>query len=185
MASSHGWVDVVRSLIHRSADLNAKCQDRVDHLIYVMWTPLHVAIQKEHRDIVLLLLEGGADSETLNSRNETALYFASSRGCDDIVRQLISHGADLNAECQGSVGLNINVTWTALHLASYKGKAAITRTLLEHGANPNAPDTKGATALHLAIRGSGKVIDVELLLEYGANADVRDKKGWTPLHEAA
>ena len=181
LASSYGCVDVVRSLIYHGAVLNAKCQDRGD----VTWTPLHVAIQKDHLDIVVLLLEGGADTETRTSFDETALYMASSLGRADIVRELISHGADLNTGCRTSDMAGDDVKWTPLHVASSKGNAPVTRILLEHGANPNAPDTKGATAFQVALELCPDITVVELLLEYGANVDVRNKEGWTQLHRIA
>ena len=187
IASSRGYVDVVRSLIDRGADLHAICQESDDGH-HVKWTPLHVAIYKERRDITILLLEGGADTETRSSWDQTALYMASSHRCADIVQQLISYGADLNAWC-GAIGryrVGGCVKWTPLHVAIRDGTPLIARTLLEHGANPNGPDNLGTTALHLAShRGWKGVTFVELLLEYGANVDARDKKGWTPLHETA
>jgi len=185
MASSRGCVDVVRSLIDRGADLNAICEDYGD-VDYVKWTPLQVAIYKERRDTTVLLLERGADTETRSRRDETALHMASYGTCADIVRQLISYGADLNAECDGIDEYHKDVKWTPLHVAIWGGTPPIARTLLEHGADPNAPDSLGTTALHAALHRGWKVVTfVELLLEYGANVDARDKKEWTPLHEAA
>jgi ankyrin repeat protein len=176
MASSRGHTEVVRSLIDRGADLNAKSDDWMDLVGPVWWTPLHAAIYKKHRDIVLLLLEGGADTETRSNRGETALYLASSCGRTEIMRLLFSHGADPNAR----VG-TCYVGWTPLHAASHRGRPEVARMLVEHGANPNALDYLGGTALHIA----SKITVVELLLEYGVNVDVRDKEGWTPLHKAA
>jgi len=187
-ASSQGYADVVRSLIDRGADLNAICESYDDQhwngADFVHWTPLHVAIHKKHRDVVILLLERGADMETRNSDDQTALYMASTRECADIVRQLISHGADLNAKCEDWRLWPDEVKLTPLHFASWNGITPILRILLEHGADPNASDNVGKTALHLASPGR-RITDVELLLEYGANVDVRDEYGWTPLHEAA
>ena len=193
-ASSHGHVDVVRSLIDRGADLNAICKNdyaipKKKHSWYddeVKWTPLHEAIYHGRRDIAILLLECGADMEIRGSWDQTALYIASYRGCVDIVRQLISHGADLNVECKDSDVYHGDVKWTPLHVAICKGTPPIARTLLEHGANPNATDNDwGATALHVASCQRGAT-EAELLLEYGTNVDVRTKNGsWTPLHKAA
>ena len=184
IASSHGYDDVVRSLIDLGADLNTISKDYAKNYNNVKWTPLHVAIHIGRRDIAILLLEHGADTETRRSWDGTALYMASSRGYSDVVRQLISHGADLNAECNDwNMDCNV-VRWTPLHVAIRDETPPIARLLLEHGANPNATDHLGATALHLVSYWGGTT-EVELLLEYGANVDVRDKKGWTPLHEAA
>ena len=172
ITSSRGYADVVRSLIDRGANLNVKCRDRMDDGLDVMWTPLHAATYKGHPNITLLLLEHGADAETRSSMNETALYVASSRGCAVIVRQLINHGANPNAKCEG---------WTPLHAASCHGRTEIARILLEHGSNPNALDHYGATALHQAF----EIADIDLLLEYGANINARDIEGWTLLHRKA
>ena len=177
MASSRGHADVVRSLIDCGADLNAESRDWTENDNEVEWTPLQAAIEKERRDIVLLLLEGGADAEMPTVYDENALYMASRCGCADIVQLLIINGADPN-EREG---------WTPLHEASDQGSPEIVRVLLEHGANPNAPDSSGGTALHVASLASfGRSIAVvELLLEYGVNVDVRDEHEWTPLHKAA
>jgi ankyrin repeat protein len=176
IASSRGHADVVRSLIDRRADLNATSWDRKGFRGEVGWAPLHAAVDKNRRDIVLLLLEHGADPEIRSSGDETALYVASSGGCVDVVRQLVSHGADPNAECE-----SLHAHGTPLHAASYHGRPEIARVLLEHGANPNAPDLSGGTALHLA----SEIPAIDLLLEHGVNVDIRDKEGWTPLHKAA
>jgi len=184
MASSRGYVDVVRSLIDCGADLNAICEDYDEYACEVKWTPLRVAICKERRNIVILLLERGADTETRSDWNQTALYMASSRACTDVVRSLIDRGADLNAICHDIDEDGEGVKWTPLHVAIYSGTPSIARMLLEHGATPNAPDNDGATALHFASRRRG-ITEVELLLGYGMNVDVREKYGWTPLHEAA
>ena len=184
MASSRGYVDVVRSLIDCGADLNAICEDYDEYACEVKWTPLRVAICKERRNIVILLLERGADTETRSDWNQTALYMASSRACTDVVRSLIDRGADLNAICHDTDEDGEGVKWTPLHVAIYSGTPSIARMLLEHGATPNAPDNDGATALHFASRRRG-ITEVELLLGYGMNVDVREKYGWTPLHEAA
>ena len=184
MASSRGYVDGVWSLIDHGADPNMICKDYDEHGDNVEWTPFHVAIYKERRNIMILLLKRGADTETRSSRDETALYMASHCECADIVRQLISHGADLNAVCEDFDVYYGDVKWTPLQVAICKGTRQISRTLLEYGANPNKLDNWDVTALHLASR-SGEITDVESLLEYGANVEVRDRDGWTPLHEAA
>jgi cytohesin len=171
----------VRSLLDHGADLNAQSWDQPEEGLYVEWTPLHAAIYNGHRDIVLLLLEHGADPEILNSWDRTALHEALDRGCVDIVRHLINHGADPNTECEARDWNHSYVKWTPLHMASWHGSSEIARILLEHGVNPNALDRKGRTTLHLTSENT----DVELFLEYGVNVDVRDEEGWTPLHSAA
>jgi len=57
-------------------------------------TPLHLPSQEGHDHIVGLLLDRGADVNSLNSDGRTPLYLASQRGHDHIVRLLLEHGAD-------------------------------------------------------------------------------------------
>lgn len=169
MASSRGLADVVRLVIDSGEDLNAICNDYDDGDDDTEWTPLHAAIHKGHLDVAILLLERGADTEIRSSLDETALHVASDRGCAEIVQQLISHGADLNAECHDFDDYFNDVEWTPLHVASRDGTPSIAKMLLEHGANP---DHFCRTALHVASScGNITVVVVESLLEYGTNVD--------------
>jgi len=119
IASSRGYTDVVQSLINRGADLNAICKDCDEDDVCVEWTPLQVAIYHERRDVAILLLERGADTEIPSSLDQTALYMASSRGYADAVRSLIDRGADLNAICKDLRHPDdddaSHVKWTPLH----------------------------------------------------------------------
>ena len=210
MASSRGFAKLVRSLIDSGADLNAICKDCDGYGNEVKWGPLLVAINKEHRDIALLLLEGGADAEIRSSLDKTALYMASSRGYADVVRPLIDRGADLNAKCQDYVvrslihrGASLNakcrdydgehskVKWTPLHVAIYKEHQDIVHLLLEGGADTETRSSKDETALYVASsRGYADV--VRPLIHCGAslNAKCQDYDGehgevkWTSLHAA-
>jgi len=187
-ASSRGYADVVRSLIDRGADLNAICGDYVGS-DDVKWTPLHVATYREHRDIAILLLEHGADTETRSSWDQTALYMASSLGYADIVRSLIDRGADLNAICQDYVGSD-DVKWTPLHGAIYKERRDIVALLLERGANAETRSSWDQTALYMA-SSHGYTDVVRALIDRGADLNAicqgdygLDDMKWTPLHVA-
>lgn len=69
-AADMGHVDVARVLIeHDPARINAERQaDKA--------TPLHMAAAKGHADMVLLLLEAGADPSKKNQQNRTPLFMA-------------------------------------------------------------------------------------------------------------
>ena len=178
MASFCGHGDVVRSLIDRGADLNAKSWDWTETTTTEeWWTPLHAAIYNKRPDVALLLLEHGSDPKIRSSQDKTALHVASSRDCGDIiVPQLISRGADPNAVAR-SAG-------TPLHVSSLVGKPEIARILLEQGANPNTPDRWGGTALHAASVYRGLEV-TRILLEHGTNPNALDDSGRTALHEAS
>jgi len=193
IASSSGYAGVVRSLIDRGADLNAICEDHDDGYYVVKRTPLHIATYKGRRDIAMLLLECGADTEILSSFNQTALYMASSRGCADVVRSLIDCGADLNAICKNYPDGD-DVKWTPLHVAIAEERRDIVVLLLECGADTEARSSWDQTALHVA--SSRRCADiVQQLISYGADLNAECKRidwydpyendvKWTPLHVA-
>ena len=183
MASSRGHADVVRWLIDRGADLNAECDDWDADFNEVWLTPLRAAIRGDHSDIALLLLERGADSETLRSVDQTALCMASSRGHADVMRSLIDRGADLNAKSRDRGEDGLEVEWTPLHAASYKGHRDTVILLLERGADPETRSSWEQTALHVA--SSRECADiVRQLISHGADPNSESEFG-APLYAAS
>ena len=82
----------------------------------------------------------------------------------DLVKKLLSHGADVNTKDDGN---------TPLYYASRKGHTKIVKLLLEHGADVNAKNNYGETSLYWASR-IGHTEIVKLLLEYGADVNAKD-----------
>jgi ankyrin repeat protein len=58
--------------------------------------PLQAAASQGHAEIVRLLLEQGADANTLSGEHDSPLQVATSEGHAEIVRLLLDAGADLN-----------------------------------------------------------------------------------------
>jgi len=167
-------------------------------------TPLLVAAEEGQAEIVVFLLENGADVFYRDGWGFTALHYAQNKG---IAELLLKQGAKVNA--QGRYGP------TALHKAAENGRKDVAELLLAHGADVNAGASSGLTPLHLAKnkeiaelliskgadvnaranenidtplhkavdRGSQDV--VEVLLAKGANPNTRARYYWTPLHDAA
>jgi ankyrin repeat protein len=183
IASSRGYANVVRSLIDRGANLNARCRGWADFGGQVLWTPLHAAIHNNHPDIALLLLEGGADPEARSSKDQTALCMASSRGHANVVRSLIDRGADLNAKSRDWPAYGLEVEWTPLHVAIEKERRDIVLLLLESGADAEMLDSYDENALYMASH-RGCVDIVRLLISHGADPN-EECGGWTPLHAAS
>ncbi|KAH3269678.1 hypothetical protein KXW55_003589 [Aspergillus fumigatus] len=112
-----------------------------------------------------------------DARGRTALYWASSKGHEAVVRLLIERGA--NVRVKDKLGL------TALYQASSSGHEAVVKLLLDHGADVNARSaSKGWTALFEAASNGHEAV-VQLLLDCGADVNMKDEDGWTPLCQAA
>jgi len=91
----------------------------------------------------------------------------------DIVKILLSHGADVNVLCKGR---------TPLVVACSRGNIDLVRCLVENGADINRPDDNGRTCLMASVCNSTKV--ALYLLEQGASINAVEKHGKTALHYA-
>lgn len=103
----------------------------------------------------------------------------SSSNHDEVVKLLVTEGADINA-ASGLPGHGK----PPLYLAAAKGDVSMCKTLLELGADVNQRSGGGFTALHTAA-GAGNADLVQLLLDHGAMPhEVGGEENWTPLHRA-
>ena len=106
--------------------------------------PLIIAVNARNIIECRRLIEtGGANvNGDRDKYGNTALHLASYWGRIDIVRLLLTEGADIT--------IAANDGMTALHLASRNGHLDIVRLLLTEGADITIADSDGMTALHRA-----------------------------------
>ena len=165
-------------------------------------TPLLKASQRGYKDIVEMLIKGGADPNKADRYGRTPIRRAAEKGYNDVVKLLLDNGADPNqaikdAACHGhndvvqlilDRGAEHSQTgkngWTPLFLAANEGHKDVVQLLLDTGANPNQADQQGRTPLHEAAKWGHKDV-VQLLLDRGAEISKLDEHGWTPLHSGA
>ena len=164
---------MVRLLLEHGADADkAKTTDGC--------TPLFVASQNGHADVVWLLLENSADADkATTSIGATPLYWASRNGHTDVVTLLLQHGADAD-KAKTTDGA------TPLIMASQDGHTDVVQLLLEHGADADKATTDdGTTPLYMAST-KGHTDVVLPLLEHGADPNIaRADNDTTPLMMAA
>ena len=114
-----GNTDEVSRLLKQGADIHAKKMNKSGK------TALHFASKKGHIEMVRLLIDKGADTNTRDKYGLTPLHLASMEGHTEIVRLLIENKANVHAWASSGE--------TALHLASRNGHIEIVQLLLEGG----------------------------------------------------
>jgi ankyrin repeat protein/beta-lactamase regulating signal transducer with metallopeptidase domain len=206
-AVAEGDVALVKSLISKGADVNAKNEDSRSGL-----RPLHIAARAGHANIVELLINKGADVSAKDSRNYTPLYYAvwSNRtalmqamecGHTEVVELLIRSGADVNVLPKGDS--------PPLHYAIWRNDTEMAKILVNRGADFNLKDSSEWTALRYAVdyanrelvdflitKGAilskfhlaawrGDLTVVKRFLDQGTDVNIKDDQfNWTPLHWA-
>jgi ankyrin repeat protein len=137
------------------------------------------AIKKNNFDKVCNLLQSSVvDPNEKNDNGETALILATQKGNLQIAKELLKHGANVNAK--NDRGINPH----SLLVASKNGNEEFVTLLLKNNANPNVQNKKGKTSL-LIISETGVSCPIaESLLKHGADPSIKDKKGNTAMVSA-
>ncbi len=140
-------------------------------------TPLHLAIHGQHKEMVKLLIENGADVNARDSDYDTPLIKAAQTGNNEIIRALIKAGADVNAADMSGK--------TALHHLIMSGDMESIALLTEGGANVNAADNDGMTPIFGVPVSDGLMEIVEYLISKGAEINIKDGEGTSLLQHTA
>jgi ankyrin repeat protein len=180
----------------------------VDHPIKARTSALHAASRVGNSGYVEVLIEH-VDANLVDESQETALHVCARSGFVDVVKVLLSAGADVAsvnsngctplhlAALSGhsetvafllSVGSDLSFQdkfkRTPIFMASAGGWEGIVETLLRHGAPTSPAGHWGQTPLHLAAYNCAYGV-AKILLDKGANIDAKDGEGVTPLHAAS
>ncbi|XP_070579658.1 transient receptor potential cation channel subfamily A member 1-like [Ptychodera flava] len=140
--------------------------------------PLHYAVRFNHKEVVKLLLNYGADTNLrVHEYKQSALHFAARRNFTNILRRLLANRADVNIrDFTGAV---------PLHYSARYGHLEITEILLRSELSEvNKEDDDKMTPLHHAAM-QGNVPMCQLLLKYGADLRAKEINDITPLMFAA
>ena len=131
-------------------------------------------------ELITSYLDAGIAINGVDKQGKTALIAACESASIDVVKLLLSRGADVNPE---PVRYVLPPLLCAV-LTDDSRRIELLNLLISKGSNLDITDTFGGTALHYAsVERSFDVI--KLLLDNGANPSTRDNDGCTPLHYAA
>lgn len=162
-AASKGWTNVAVYLLDVGVPPNdASQKDRR--------TALHLAARNGDLPLITLLLDRGADVNSLGLNSETPLHSATRAGRRTVAAELIRRGANLDSRASSAPGGGIGGN-TPLHLAAFDGMPAMVELLLRSGASISATNNNGMTPLVMAIHGN-QTGTFRLLLEAGSDPNL-------------
>src|SRR5271157_341453 len=172
-AVEDGDLKMVKSLIAKGANVNARDEDGNTALIY--------AAGEGHLEIVKLLLDKGADVNAKSVDGMTALTRAHGVRKGDhwreVVKLLIDKGADVDTKREEGLPELIS--------AVSRNDMEMVKLLLDKGADVNAKTTNGYTALNSAVWADPPRPElVRLLIEKGADVNARNSDGDAALMQA-
>ncbi|NWR56502.1 ASB3 protein, partial [Bucorvus abyssinicus] len=171
LSARHGSLESIRVLLEAGADPNEVTIEAT--------TPLFLAVENGHADVVEFLLQHGANVEGPHCWSGwNSLHQASFQGYTEIMEVLLENGA--SKECKDDFGI------TPLFVAAQYGKLESLSLLISHGAEVNCQAKDRATPLLIAAQ-EGHTECVKLLLSKGADPNLYcNKENWQlPIHAAA
>jgi hypothetical protein len=158
-------IELVRELIRKGADVNARETDKM--------TALHAAVESGNVEIVRILLQTGAKVNARTDSRRTPLMMLDGDAKPELVNLLLKHGAKVTALDDGKSTVLINA-------ANFNVPAEVLQILIGAGAKVDAQNNEGRTALMEAAY-EENLEAVKTLLEAGAKVDLRDDEGKTAL----
>jgi ankyrin repeat protein len=175
-AVSSGKLALVRLLIARGAKVEARNKAGM--------RPLHWAADLGNLAMLDLLLSHKAkvkikgNTTFIISETHSPLYLAAQNGHLELVRRLLSAGAEVNA-------LNDASCRTALCAACVRDDLAMVELLLAHGASPNGLDSNKDRFMDFPLANARSAEMVKCLIDAGADVNAAGRYKDTALHYLA
>jgi len=190
--------ELVKLMLQRGADVEARCVDQIAPLMHATnhgllsvvelllnkgaqlevttagWTALQRAANLADLPITNLLLARGADIEARGPREFSPKKHPLAR---------LPSGADLEDHDAASASSDASIGWTPLLRAAHDGQEPVVTTLLSHAAHIEARSPSNGTPLICGCE-NNHTATVSALLAANASVSASDDFGWQPLHRA-
>lgn len=130
-------------------------------------TLLQDAVVLGDHDMAKLLIEHGADLNSIDKKNRNVMFDALSYGNKEFIEFLLKlEVVDLNCvDCEGD---------TVMHHSLVQNDDELALTLIKYGANPNIQGSEGKSYLcSLALRGEDGVSAIETIVKNGIDINAR------------
>ncbi|XP_052256426.1 ankyrin-3-like [Dreissena polymorpha] len=175
-AARSGNDDVMLEMVKHIGSKNI--QNAVNRQAKNGWSPLLVASEQGHLEVVKILLNHHARVDVFDeAHGKAALHLAAESGHDKVADILLWRKAYVNAKSKSGI--------TPLHLAAQNGYNTLVTLLIEtHKATIDALSLTQKTPLHMAAQ-HGQLDVCSTLLKLKADANAVDEHVQTPLHLAA
>lgn len=168
-AAGNGSAPMIDALLKAKADVNQRNRQR-SGVAALSW-----ALSAGHRDAFRVLLDHGANAESINE----AFVIAAETGQLEVLRILRDRGADVKKvgslaliDTTGGLHTGARVRHSKTVEVTEEARNEVVKYLLDLGADVNARDHQGFTPLHWAAT-RGYVSLVRTLLDRGADIDAR------------
>ncbi len=173
-AAGLGNQDIVRALAEAGADINTMEES-------TGFTPLSMAAYVNDVDMVKLIGKLGGDPKLQDNRYVPALFTAAENGQTELVKTLLSLGADPDYIYKR---LYQQATDTSVLIAAVISDNPETiRTILDVGVDVNHRDGYGDPAVNWAAH-RGNINALQVLIKTGCNLNLKGYNDWTALDHA-
>ncbi|VDH99803.1 Hypothetical predicted protein, partial [Mytilus galloprovincialis] len=161
-----GYIDLVTWCLHHYIGNVNHCRD--DGV-----SPLFMACQEGHTEVVQMLITNNADINKCRDTGASPLFIACQNGHTEVVQMLITNNADIN-KCRDNDGAS------PLFIACQNGHTEVVKMLITNNADINKCRDTGASPLFMACQ-EGHTEVVQMLITNNADINKCSDDGASPL----
>jgi len=183
-AAFFGYEDLVKLLLQHKANMDLAGNSQSEDDFFSEATPLDFVIRRGFTSVAVCLITNGANLGSCKPYLETPLHIAAGKENVELVKLLISHGANVNAPTRKGG----KSSQSPLDIAVGRNSPETVRLLISNGASlqtqMQAHSGGSTTLFHLWAEGSGNTNIAARLLTAGCDLNTTNHDGQVPLHIA-